>query len=113
MRSDGSMVYGWQGQTKRGGSPAQTWCGRHGFQTTMQLNIGMGEEAAQTLAHAWAHRMQWLFDASNEGLLETKEERGRAVRAYSEAEPQDFQELMRVGNDDVMFQGRRARALQL
>ena len=58
----------WQGQVTRR-SDAAAWCIRNGFQQTMKFSLTLGDDEALTLATAWAERMQYMYDADQEGLL--------------------------------------------
>eukprot|EP00974_Lingulodinium_polyedra_P112668 10902196-Lingulodinium_polyedra.AAC.1 len=83
----------WQGQTKRG-NPAEAWCMHHGLQRTMKFPVVLGDDTARVMASAWAHKMQFLYDASREGLLDKADTKAAVLAAYDEQEPPEFRAIM-------------------
>ena len=77
----------------------------------MKFPLSLGEGASKTLAAAWSHRMQFLFDANEDGLLDNAEKRDRALEEYSKNEPEDFKELMISGSEEVQLHGKRIRSI--
>lgn len=96
----------WQGQVKRKGE-AQAWCKRVGLNQTFQVNMAVGAEAAKTLADAWAHRMQFLFDCASEGRFDTHASWATAMAEYQE--PLDFVELASTGAGKIAWYAKAIR----
>ena len=73
------------------GKEVEAWCVRHSLPRSSRYDVSAyGNEGAATLARAWAHRMQFLYET-----LDTKASNPRAyedaLKAY--IEPEDFTNL--------------------
>eukprot|EP00974_Lingulodinium_polyedra_P002833 264977-Lingulodinium_polyedra.AAC.1 len=77
----------------------------------MKFPTSLGESQSKVLASAWANRMQFLFEADQQGLLAQPEVRAQTLEAYSAAEPEDFVELMDSGAPEAKEHGERIRAI--
>ena len=103
----------YQGQVKRGGH-AQQWCIRHGFQQTKKFPTKDDLDQAKVLASAWAHRMQYIYDASEAGLMDSKAQAEAAMQIYDDKEePADFVALMAVVTGENLELGRLVRSLKM
>ena len=85
------------------------WVKRVGLQQTMKFSLALGNKEAQTLGHAWAHRMQFLHDKDLEGLFRTPALKHDTLAAYQE--PEAFAALMATAEGDLRDVGERIRAL--
>ena len=95
-RADGINL---QGQVLRHGA-ASEWCKRRGLQQTMKFNMQtLGLDEANILGNAWAVRMQFLFDADTQGLLEPADRMERTLATM--VWPPDFVRLQAEGTDEA------------
>ena len=91
---------------------AQQWCNDNGLQDTQKMPLTLGEEVAKTVTKAWAHRMQFLYDAFRAGTLATPEQAARALEAYQDLEPEDFKHVMETATGKALEIGLKIRRLQ-
>ena len=107
MRADRGS---WQGQVRRP-SLAQQWCMDQGLQQTQRFPIYLGLEEGKIIGQAWAHRMDFMYSASLNGLMDTEEQIQRTMEAYAPLEPREFSELMETAAGRVLEHGLKVRAL--
>ena len=102
----------WQGQVKRTYPEAQQWCKDHGLQETQKVPLSLGEAVAKAVTGAWAHRMQYLYDAFRAGTLATPDQVAKAMEAYQDLEPEDFKRVMETATGKALELGKKVRRLQ-
>ena len=102
----------WQGQVKRKYPEAQQWCKDHDLQETQKVPLSLGEEVAKTVSSAWAHRMQFLYDAFRAGTLATPGQAAKTMEAYQDLEPEDFKQVMETATGKALDLGLKIRRLR-
>ena len=105
----GSKFDAWQGQVQRH-SDAGDWCRQNKLHVTMKFNMNLGESNALTLAESWADKMQYLYDCSRDGQMETRESQQACLDAYDE--PDKLRSLMENAEGALAVEAVRIRSLQ-
>lgn len=100
----------WQGQVVRS-SPARAWCLEQGLQQTQKIPTVLGIDEGRVLASAWAHRMDFMYQASVSGNMATDAQAARTMEAYGALEPADFVQLMDTAKGQVLQLGNKIRGL--
>eukprot|EP00974_Lingulodinium_polyedra_P045208 4335482-Lingulodinium_polyedra.AAC.1 len=80
------------------------------MQSTKKFNVSLGKEEARVLAVSWAHKMQYLWDSHQEGLLQSAATRAACLEAYEE--PEEFASLMTNASKAVKEAGMFIRKMQ-